>query len=144
MWTSGWAPSTSFLEAQDGGRAVGMGCDGWIYTQSKPRLWRGDGRHVGARAPPAWPTRLACSVAAGGDKGTPGNPAKGRGGSQNPTVAPGAACPGCEFVQLTEARGAAASVRGVPGPGAVGPRWAQQCGGADQGPGVRLLTRRRP
>ena len=81
-------------------------------------------RRVGARAPPARPARLACSVAAGGDKGTPGNPAKGRGGSPNPTVAPGATRPGCEFVQLTEARGAAASVGGRGGRGVAPGQWA--------------------
>lgn len=92
VWTPGWAPGTSFLEAPDGdGRMEGEGRAGWIYSpQSKPRLRRRDGRRVGARAPPARPAHLACLGAAGGDKGTPGTLRRicpGAGMSRDPTAA---------------------------------------------------------
>lgn len=147
VWTSGWAPCTSFLEAQDGGHTVGMGHAGWIYsTQSKPRLCRGDGRRVGARAPPAQPARFACSVAAGGDKGALGNPAEGllgAGAGLRIPPRPRGHMPRLRISAANCGQGSSGASQGGARPRAVGPRRAQPCGGADRGLALPALAGRR-
>lgn len=126
---------------------MGVGRAGWIYsTQSKPRVWRGDERRVGARAPPARPACFACSVAAGGDKGTLGNPAEGllgAGADLRIPPRPRGHMPRLRISAANCGQGGSGASQGGARPGAVGPRRAQPCGGADRGLALPALAGRR-
>lgn len=114
-----------------------------LHSGEAQELWRGDGRRVGARAPPARPACFACSVAAGERKGPLGTLPRvcwGQDEVSGSHRGPGGHMPRLRrLVQLTAARGSGAS-QGAGRPGAVGPPEHSRAGGADRG--LALPTRR--